>query len=245
MPLQFNERTGHILNSHNLLQEDLSIVHEFTSSKLMKIKEAKTQIMKFNFSHSRDFPPELHIPGFANNHEVIDQTKLLGVMLSNDLRWEANTSYICAKALKKLWILRRLKSLDIPDDFILEVYTKEIRSILELAVPAWHSGLTKKQVNEIEKIQKIALAIIMGRTLPYHEALSFFNLEPLHTRREKLCIKFAKKTLKSRHSDIFEPSHSKSRYNTRFKTKFVESNWNTKRFYRSPVNYLTRILNSN
>ena len=68
----------------------------------MKIKEAKTQIMKFNFSHSRDFPPELHIPGFSNNLTVIDQIKLLGVMISNDLRWEANTSYICAKALKKL-----------------------------------------------------------------------------------------------------------------------------------------------
>ena len=243
-PLQFSERTGYVLNSNSLIQEKLLEVHEFTSSKLMKIKEAKTQVMKFNFSHTLDFPPELHIPGFTENLAVIDQTKLLGVIISSDLKWEANTAYICAKALKRLWILGRLKSLSIPPSFILDVYTKEIRSILELAIPAWHSGLTKKQTNEIEHIQKTALAIILGKPLPYHEALTFCNLEPLSERREKLCRKFAKNTLKSKHSDIFKTCQTKNTYNIRFKPKFFENFCNTKRFYQSPVNYLTRILNS-
>ena len=71
-------------------------------------------------------------------------------MVTNDLKWEANTQYICAKAFKKIWILRRMKKLDIEPRDILEVYMKEVRSILELAVPAWHSGLTLKQEVDIE-----------------------------------------------------------------------------------------------
>ena len=38
---------------------------------------------------------------------------------------------------------------------------KEVRSILEFAVPLWHSGLTLKQSHSIERIQKTALAIIL------------------------------------------------------------------------------------
>ena len=44
---------------------------------------------------------------------------------------------------------------------LFDVYTKEIRSILEMAVPVWHSGLTNKQTADIESIQKVAMQIIL------------------------------------------------------------------------------------
>ena len=124
----------------------------FATNKLLKIKEKKTQVMKFNFTRSRDFPPELNVEGFNDQLEVINETKLLGVVLSNDLKWEANTDYICTRAYKKMWTLRRMKVLDIEPLVMLEVYMKEIRSVLELAVPAWHSGLTLKQTADIERV---------------------------------------------------------------------------------------------
>ena len=43
-----------------------------------------------------------------------------------------------------------------------DVYTKEVRSILELAVPVWHSGLTKTQSKDIERIQRISFQIMLG-----------------------------------------------------------------------------------
>jgi hypothetical protein len=134
----------------------------FATNKLLKIKEKKTQVMKFNFTRSHDFPPELNIEGFNDQLEVINETKLLGVVLSNDLKWEANTDYICTRAYKKMWTLRRMKVLDIEPLVMLEVYMKEIRSVLELAVPAWHSGLTLKQTADIERVQRVAVAIILS-----------------------------------------------------------------------------------
>ena len=47
-------------------------------------------------------------------------------------------------------------------EILYDVYTKEVRSILELAVPVWHSDLTRKQCADIERIQKVAFAIILG-----------------------------------------------------------------------------------
>ena len=98
----------------------------------------------------------MKINGFKENLCVVSETKLLGVILSNDLKWAANTDYICKKAYKKMWMLTRMKVLDIEPLVILDVYTKEIRSLLELAVPAWNSGLTQKQVADIERVLRVA-----------------------------------------------------------------------------------------
>ena len=45
---------------------------------------------------------------------------------------------------------------------ICDSYVKEIRSILELGAPVWHSGLAVKQSRDIERVQKIALFIMLG-----------------------------------------------------------------------------------
>ena len=203
--------------------------------------------MKFNFSKHYDFPPELSIEGFTNQLDVIEETKLLGVILTNDLKWSANTDYICKRAYKRMWTLRRMKILDVEPYVILDVYTKEIRAILELAVPAWNSGLTKKQANEIERVQCVACNIILsdsntGRCdFSYEMALVILDLEPLEERRKKLCLTFAKKTLKSRHAGMFELNPNQ--YDTRKREEFVSHASRTTRCFKSPLNYLTRLLN--
>ena len=73
-------------------------------------------------------------------------------------------------------------------------------------------------------------------------ALVILDLEPLEVRREKLCKTFAKKTLKSRHSDIFKVNGNP--HNTRNKPEYFVPTSNTKRFFNSPQNYLARLLNS-
>ena len=67
-------------------------------------------------------------------------TKLLGVIVSEDLKWDKNTRYICDKARQKLWLLRRSLKFDLSYQELFDVYTKEVQSILELGLPVWHSG---------------------------------------------------------------------------------------------------------
>ena len=121
--------------------------------------------------------------------------------MSRDLKWFKNTLYICNKARSKLWLLRRMLKLNLSTDQMFDVYTKEIRSILEMAVPVWHSGLTGQQTADIECIQKLAMKIILQDSyINYQLACLTFGTQTLEQRRIKLCTKFATKNLKSDNS---------------------------------------------
>ena len=68
---------------------------------------------------------------------------------------------------------------------------------MDIAVPAWHSGLTLAQADQIERVQRVAVRIILGRSsISCAEGLSTLGLETLSLRRRKLCMTFAKRTLK-------------------------------------------------
>ena len=123
----------------------------------------------------------------------------------------------------------------------MDVYIKEIRSVLELAVPTWNGGLTCSQRHDFERVQKVAAAIIIGTRLPYETALAQLGLASLDARRNDICKKFARKTLKGRHADIF--SKNQNPYETRNKSEFTHAACKTKRFFDSPINFLTRVLN--
>ena len=106
----------------------------FTHENKMAINKEKTHIISFSKSRKWDFPPEITFSG-GQQIKCQTETKLLGVIVTQDLRWSKNTEYICTKARKKLWILNRLDKLGLSKKVLFDVFTKEIRSILELAVP--------------------------------------------------------------------------------------------------------------
>ena len=89
--------------------------------------------------------------------EVVSEMKLVRVLVCSDLRWQKNNEYICQKAMERMWILKRMKSFKLDIKHISDTYINEIRSILELAVQVWHSGLTVKQSRDTERVQKVGM----------------------------------------------------------------------------------------
>ena len=61
-------------------------------------------------------------------------------MVSGDLKWKKNTDYIRQKAIQKVWTLRRLTKFNLDAFQLLDVYEKEVRSLLEYAVLTWHQS---------------------------------------------------------------------------------------------------------
>ena len=144
-----------------------------------------------------------------------------------------------------MWILRRMKKLGLDTSTLLNYYVKEIRVHLELAVPVWHSGLTRKLTANIERVQRIAVHIITGNSIyPYNLLCQQLGLKSLQNRRLELCQRFAAKTAKQgRHTELFQIEKG-GVHNTRSNSnKFREHNCRKTRFYNSPLPYLTRILN--
>ena len=117
----------------------------------MRINPKKSNTILFNKSRKWDFPPELSFSDKINL-QYVSHLKLVGVVVSEDLHWERNMQYICEKSMQRMWTLRRMKLLKLDEDIILDTYMKEIRSILEVALPVWHGGLTVKQSRDIERV---------------------------------------------------------------------------------------------
>ena len=199
--------------------------------------------MPFNFSKKFDFLPEISFPD-SDPLEVIYLTRLLGFVLSSNLSWQDHVDDICLRSSKKLWVLVRFKELGASADQLTATYTSRIRSTLEFGAPVFTGALTKTQCNQIEMIQKKALAIILGRNYGnYDNALSVLNLERLDKRRTELSLQFALKCTRSpKHSWMFPPNPYQ-RENARHPKPFLERQCHTARHYWSPIPYLTRLLN--
>ena len=92
----------------------------------------------------------------------------------------------------KIWLLRRLKKFGANVEELVDLYSKYCRSILDFAVPVWHSSITVYESNSIERVQKMALHVILGDNYRnYETALGLVGLETLESRRTKLCSNFA------------------------------------------------------
>ena len=242
-PLTFRERTGHSLShENNLLQFYLADLEDFSNKNKMKVNKNKTQVMLFNKSRKWDFPPKV-IFSDGKQLEVVSQVKLVGVILSDDLSWHKNTQYICERARLKLWILRTMVSLDLGHDYLYDVFCKEVRSILEFGVPVWHPGLTQNDSISIERIQKVAFRMILQESFTdYASACIYFNTTTLKERREKLCLNFATKNLKSENS-FFDQVQKK--VNTRSANNRVKNfKCRTNRYEKSSLPYMAKLLNS-
>ena len=203
----------------------------------------KCKTMKVNFSRKYDFPLEAKLG--TEMLQQVDQMKILGITITSDLKWQENTDQIVRRAMSRIWILRRMKQLGVGERILADVWAKEGRSLLELAVPAWHSSLTLKQSAAIERCQRVAVATISGAGWREYDAtLRRLGLTRLDVRREKLCRTFATRTVaRSRHQDLFPRREGHSHNTRQSATTFQEVTCRTRRRYRSARPYLTRLLN--
>jgi hypothetical protein len=227
------------------LQQNLNKIENFTVDNLMRINATKSKVMIFNKSRKYDFPPEL---SFQNGEilECLEEAKLLGILLSSSLKWNSNTAAIYSKAMSKMWLLRRMKTLNLEPTLIFDYYAKEIRPLAKQGVVVWNSGLTKAHIKDLEKIQKVAFLIILGDDYSsYDVACMNFNVDLLSLRRTQLCTNFAVKLYKSpRSNQFFTPTDNLM--NTRNEKQLVKENiCRTTRCYNAPHNYLLRLVNQN
>ena len=134
-------------------------------------------------------------------------------------------------------MVRRMLKLKLNIHQMFDAYIKEVRSLLELAVPVWHPGLTAKQSSDIERIQKLSFKIILQESYTsYEKACKTFGTQTLQLRREKLCLKFATKNIKSE-----RPLFSKTK---RTRNNIVhEYKCNNGRFQKTSLPYMAKLLN--
>ena len=137
----------------------LDNIAAWTNKQEMKLNCDKTKYMIFNPSRKYQFNTRLQIEN--QKIEQVHETKLLGVILRDDFSFKSNTRCITKRAYRRMSILKNLYHFNLPLSEMLEIYTLYIRSVVEQAAVVWHSSITKGEELDLERVQKVALRIML------------------------------------------------------------------------------------
>ena len=115
-------------NSISLLDFAVRDIHDYCTEHKMKLNPKKCKEMVFNFMKN---PNTVTRPLHIENSEVerVFTYKVLGVIISDGLKWNCRIDYIITKA-----VLRLLKRTGVQAQDMLKVYRCNVRSILEYAL---------------------------------------------------------------------------------------------------------------
>jgi len=181
-------------NSH--LQNSATEAEIWATENNMSLNSKKTKDMVVCFSRDPPQLPPIVLGG--TDVERVQQIKLLGLIVTDDLKWQRHCDYLCGKASPRLYFLRMLRRAGVGPSDLVKIYVALIRSVMEYACQVWHNGLTMHQSVQLEAVQRAALRIAYP-DLSYQQALTRTGLDTLQVRRETLC--------RSYFLNIINPSH--------------------------------------
>ena len=97
----------------------------------------------------------------GNEIEVVNSAKLLGITISDNFTWNAHINEDVKKASKKLYFPIQLKRARLPPSDLVLFYFSCVRSIVDYGFPAFYNTLPQYLKNELVRVEKRALSIIL------------------------------------------------------------------------------------
>lgn len=131
-------------------------------------------------------------------------------------------------------------------DELAKVYRTMVRPVADYMSVVYHSMMTDRQDEEVERLQSQALKFIYGKDCPYKKMRELAAVETLRSRRVAACDKFASKCASSGRFAHWFPLKVQSRRSTRGaneKEKYQELFARCDRLYNSPLYYMRRRMN--
>ena len=114
VPCDVGPDQNYLPSANTKSQMYLEQIQSWKTANKMKLNTTKTKAMIFNFNKNHQFSTRLHLEN--NLLEIIPETKLLGTLITSDLKWHKNTEMMTKKAYKRMTILHKLSSFDVPQD---------------------------------------------------------------------------------------------------------------------------------
>ncbi|KAI2667379.1 RNA-directed DNA polymerase from mobile element jockey [Labeo rohita] len=137
---------------------------------------------------------DVHTPLYINEEMVerVSCFKFLGTYISEDLLWTKNIMALVKKAQKRLYFLRMLRKVNLPQRLLVSFYSCSIESILTYGMLVWYGSSTAADKKALQRVIKTAQNIIAKQQLP--------TLENIFTSR---CLQKIHNILK----DSYHPAH--------------------------------------
>ena len=151
-------------------QSYMDSIQKWTNDNKMKVNGKKTKLMIVNFTKNYQMSTRIYLEGELL--EIVDEATLLGCVITSDLKFHRNTEHMVKKAYARMTLLQKLYSFNLPVEDLVNIYILYIRSLVEQNVAVWNSIITQEEKEDIERVQKDALRIILKENYAdYNNAL--------------------------------------------------------------------------
>ena len=147
--------------------------------------------------------------------------KLLGLTISDNLTWNAYIDEVVKKVSKRLYFLVQLRRAKVPPQDLALFYVSCSRSVVDYAIPAFYHSLPQYLKNQLVRLEKRAISIIMPGT-DYHTALERLGVKPMKEHHEHLCDKLFQSVMSDPNHKINNllPARRNPNYNLRNRRNF-------------------------
>ena len=234
--IALNTRMKHAIATQNVFRH----VVRNAERKGMKVNAAKTNMICI--SDSQNFKADCYILDSDQNRiQSSDKMKVLGWHFSPKPNASAYIEVLARRFRERYWTLRHLKHNGFTSAELVHVYTSIIRPVADYMMEVYHSMLTDRQDEMVERLQMHALKCIFGPRISARRMRGMAEIGTLRERRIEACDKFAQKCVASDRFEVWFPKNEGRR--TRKTEEYVEEYARCDRLFNSPIFYMRRRLN--
>ena len=140
----------YLINKKTKSQQYMNEICKWTDSQKMKLNEEKSKVMIVNLSKKYQFSTRIMMN--ESMLEIVNETKVLGLIITPNLGWRKNTDSIVSKANKRMFIIRNLCQFPIPTKELVTLYGQFIRTMLEFNSNVWFSSITEEESEDLERV---------------------------------------------------------------------------------------------
>ena len=152
-----------IIDIQTKLNNDLENIHQWLLANKLTLNKDKTEYMIAG-SRQRitkiEGDPEVKLGNC--NIKRVKETKTLGVIIDDQLKWNAHIDNVVTKVSKAIGMIRRMKNF-VPQSTLISVYNATVQPHFDYCSLVWDIG----NVYSLEKLQKMqnrAARVITGRS---------------------------------------------------------------------------------
>ena len=117
----------------------------------------------------------------------------------NKLSWDANCKYIIQKVNTRMQQLRGEQGFGAKMHEMVHLWILFCRSVFDQSCIVCGTSLTQENVRDLERAQTIfAKLVSKEKYTNYENAINLLDLDSLEEKRNKMCLKFAKNSIKSK-----------------------------------------------
>ena len=156
------------------LQADLNCIQKWCKNNGMVLHPGKSKCMIMGTPNRTKQLSDLHLEIHGTYIESVTVQKLLGVYIDNNLKWHAQTDYVCKRMISKISLLKRV-SFYLTQEMKCLFYNAYILPIFDYCCHIWGNG-SSRNMNRIHSLQRRIAKIILRNQNQRHSINVFIEL---------------------------------------------------------------------